>query len=469
MPQIVPYPIPLPDLPPGEFIWVDKGVVYFWNFGVGKSNPQKAHTDFISRTVVPFLMANVEAMKFEDKSIELHLYGEASATGAADRNKALSLARADEIGKAIAQEFNRQKSGGKFSRGVVIVPQPEGQGFTAARAALKAKQALTHRTYTSAQIEADEFMFRCVIVKVMGGHLVVDRDKDVFAREVFGCKFKDEKVPLTLLDQKLAELGDNGPLSFAFTFVLGLIKGELKSAIKSLIEGADFAAPEIMLLFDTIDFITPTDATLGFQFKDPRGRIVLYKLTGSLNSKNFGSLDLISYLLGFTDWMKKLDKAIDTLMGKALSPEQIKLLGNLKKVVNQVKSQLSDKLRDVLRPGGLARTLLGDALCDTLLSYLEKGLAKGVLIFSEFEPVVFTHPGVYDIGTFGGPARAFSTIIAGKATTQLEFLGAGPEGLLGFNASVDFLNGIGADFVLGGVSLLRGSLVTQPDSLLSGL
>jgi hypothetical protein len=224
-----------------------------------------------------------------------------------------------------------------------------------------------------------------------------------------------------------------------------------------------------MLLFDTIDFITPTDATLGFQFKDPRGRIVLYKLTGSLNSKNFGSLDLISYLLGFTDWMKKLDKAIDTLMGKALSPEQIKLLGNLKKVVNQVKSQLSDKLRDVLRPGGLARTLLGDALCDTLLSYLEKGLAKGVLIFSEFEPVVFTHPGVYDIGTFGGPARAFSTIIAGKATTQLEFLGAGPEGLLGFNASVDFLNGIGADFVLGGVSLLRGSLVTQPDSLLSGL
>jgi hypothetical protein len=457
MVDVVETDIKFPDLPPTKYIAVVNGVVAFTNFGVGSAEPVRPqHTDFIAHSVVPFLIAQIEALKFADKTATIHMFGEASATGSAQRNLALSTARATNIGAAIQREFDRQKPSGRFSRGVTIVVDPHGLGDQAGRIVLEALEKSSGQHFTSNQIEQFESKFRCAFASIKARHVVVDADKIVLCRQLFGLKFKVEKVPANLLEQTFdALMTKAGPLlSGALAAAFKVFVGESKGALKNVLKDLEVGAPELFILFESLDFIVPSETILGFQFKDPRGRTAIYKFTGSENKKNLTLLDLLSRLVSATRWLKQLNEKL----------AQFPNLNNLRKTIQAMLTKATKNVNDLLGPGSLGRALIGDAAADILLGLLTGGNPDGTsFVGSAFFKVEFAKPGVFDISTFSGPARTETREFLGRATVDLEFLGQGPEGLLGFNARVKIENNFSLNSGLIGFGIAKGNLVVTTE------
>jgi hypothetical protein len=73
--------------------------------------------------------------------------------------------------------------------------------------------------------------------------------------------------------------------------------------------------------------------------------------------------------------------------------------------------------------------------------------------------VIFDRPSVFDITTFNGPARTETREFFGKATVRLDFLGEGPEGRLGFRATMTVTNKFSLFSGLIGFGVSKGVLL----------
>ena len=455
MTEVIESDIAFPDLPPTKFIAVVNGVAAFTNFAVGSAEPVKPqHTDFIARNLVPFLIKQIEALQFADQVATIHLFGEASATGSAQRNQALSTARATNIGTAIEHEFDRQKTSGRFSQGVHIVVDPKGLGDRAGRIALEALEKSSGSHFSSGQVEQFESKFRCAFVSLKARHVVVDGDKIVMCRQLFGLTFKTEKVPANLLEQTFDDLmAKAGPfLSGALAAAFKVFVGESKSQLKNVLKELEVGAPELFIIFESVDFIIPSETILAFQFKNPRGRTAIYKFVGSENKKNLTLLDLLSRLISMTRWLKLLTEKL------ALFPN----LNNLRKLVQGMLTKATKNVNDLLGPRSFGRSVIGDGAADILLGLLTGGTPDATMfVGSAFFRVEFAKPGVFDIGTFNGPARTETREFLGSANVELEFLAQGPEGRLGFNARVKIENNFSLTSGLIGFGIAKGGLTVN--------
>jgi hypothetical protein len=462
MAGVVSVDIPFPDLPPTKHIATLNGVVLFSDFAVGSSKPVAPfHTDFIKQRLVPFLIAQIDQLGFEDRVATLHLFGFASATGTAAKNLVLSEARAKAIGEAIAVEFAKQKDQSKFARNIRIVVDPHGEGDEEGRLQLGAIRKVLGREPTSAEIEQAEFAMRSVRMRIQAVHRVIDDDTKVLCREVFSVKFKNEKRPANLLEQTINEIEDELPglLKGALGVGLDALKEFAKESLKTFLKEAEISQPELFLIFEEIDFAIPTDIILAFEFKNNRGRVALYKFTGAENKINIGILKVFAKFLSILKWLSKLQNALERA-------DRIANLETVTKVVTFILKEMQKREREIVAKDGVLRRILGDAIADLLQTLFELG-AKNVVTIdaSDFVNVDFATPGVFDIATFNGPARTETREFLGKASVRLDFLGEGPEGRLGFRATATMQTRFSLASGLIGFGLSKGQLIHQPRSV----
>jgi hypothetical protein len=460
---VVPADILFPDLPPTKFIATLNGSVLFSNFAVDSPKPVVPfHTDFIRERLVPFLIAQIDQLGFDDRIATIHLFGFASATGTAAHNRTLSQARAQATGDAIAVEFDRQKDKSKFAHNIQIEVDPHGEGDEAGRLQLALIRKILGRAPTSAEIEQQEFALRSVRVRIQAAHRVVDDDKKVLCRELFSVKFETKKVPANLLEQTIDDIAKQvGPvLSSLLGTAFDIFKSEAKSTLKSALKELEVGAPELFVIFESIDFIVPADITLAFEFKDGRGRTATYKYTGEENKRTFTILDALAKFISFTKWLEKLDEAL----------KKFKLIRAIKSVdldkfLNKVLKDALKSAHSLVDKGGSLRAVIGDPVADILLAIFELG-AKAPLRFdvSDFALVIFGRPGVFDVSTFNGPARTETREFLGKANVRLDFLGEGPEGRLGFRATTRIQTRFSFSTGLLGFGISKGFLLVLPPS-----
>jgi hypothetical protein len=456
MGSVVPADIPFPDLPPTKFIATLDGIVLFSNFAVDSAKPVSPfHTDFIRLRLVPFLIKQIDQLGFDDRVATLHLFGFASATGTAAHNLVLSQARAQAIGDAIAAEFDKQRDKSKLAHNIQIKIDPHGEGDEVGRLQLAAIQKVLGRRPSSAEIEQAEFALRSVRMRIQAVHRVVDDDTKVLGREVFSVKFKKESHPANLLEQTIQDIEEEAPpiLLALFGASLDGVKELLKENLKGVLKELEISQPELFLIFELVEFVIPGDLILGFEFKDSRGRLALYKYTGSENKDSIGILKVLSKILSIFKWLAKLESAI----------KKIGKLEKFTKVFTFVVKQLEKRLSDLTAKGSALRRTLGDGAADVIEAILELGAKNAIVVAaSDFVPVIFDRPSVFDISTFNGPARTETREFLGTATVRLDFLGEGPEGRLGFRATMTVTNRFSVFSGLIGFGVSKGVLLHQP-------
>jgi hypothetical protein len=453
MANVVPIDIPFPDLPPTKFIATLGGVVLFSNFAVDSAKPVTPfHTDFIRLRLVPFLIKQIDELGFADRFATLHLFGFASATGTAAHNQVLSQARAQAIGDAIAAEFEKQKDKSKLAHNIQIKIDPHGEGDEVGRLQLAAIQKVLGRRPSSAEIEQAEFALRSVRMRIQAVHRVVDDDTKVLGREVFSIKFKKENHPANLLEQTIQEIEDEAPAILLALFGASIdgVKELLKDNLKNVLKELEVSQPELFLIFELVEFVIPGDLILGFEFKDSRGRLALYKYTGVENKDSIGILKVLSKILSIFKWLAKLEATI----------KRIGKLEKFAKVFTFVVKQLEKRLSELTAKGSVLRSTLGDGVADIIEAILELGSKNAIVVAaSDFVPVIFDRPSVFDITTFNGPARTETREFFGKATVRLDFLGEGPEGRLGFRATMTVTNKFSLFSGLIGFGVSKGVLL----------
>jgi hypothetical protein len=467
MANVVPVDIPFPDLPPTKFIATLDGVVLFSNFAVDSAKPVTPfHTDFIRLRLVPFLIKQIDELGFADRFATLHLFGFASATGTAAHNQVLSQARAQAIGDAIAAEFEKQKDKSKLAHNIQIKIDPHGEGDEVGRLQLAAIQKVLGRRPSSAEIEQAEFALRSVRMRIQAVHRVVDDDTKVLGREVFSVKFKKERRPANLLEQTIQEIEDESPaiLRTLLGVTLDGVKELFKEGLKDFLKDAEIEQPELFFIFEMVEFVIPGDLILGFEFKDSRGRLALYKYTGVENKDSIGILKVLSKILSVLKWMAKFESLLKK--NEKLLKSAGKFFQNtdvfLKLFTFTVK-QLEKRLSDLTAKGSVLRRTLGDGVADIIEAILELGSKNAIVVAaSDFVPVIFDRPSVFDVTTFNGPARTETREFLGAATLRLDFLGQGPEGLLGFRATMTVTSRFSIFSGLIGFGVSKGFLLHQP-------
>ena len=426
-----------PSIPPfqSQDIAVDDKGVLFSNFVVNSTLPLQSHKDFIRDSYVPFVILQIDLLGYRDNEITFFVRGSASATGTTDGNQALSDGRARAIGEVVKHFFDLQKGSSNFAKGMMVKIKPIGYGDQMGRAVLDGmKEATPGLHLTSAEIEKLEYGCRSAHVDLNYAHVADDDDKAYFCQQAFTAKLNTKKVPANhleeLLDSADEKLGKFGSwvAGLGFSELKKYLIKQLKETIKPLFE--DF--PEIAIVYQTIDFIKPEDVFLCFRMKDHFGKIAQYQFTGTQNKKSFDLFEVFSALISMVRWMTKLQEALEKFDNLAGGLEKSK------KVIEKLKKSteyLKKGIEDLLKPDGLIRKYCGNSFADILLGILQAGVTGPLLIeASDWFRVVFVTPSVYQVDSFSSTARIETREFLGRARVDLQFLGAGPAGRLGWGA-----------------------------------
>jgi hypothetical protein len=453
-----------PTFPPTEFIVTTSDQVIFRNFVVDHAEPRPEHLAFIRSNLIPFFIRQVDALGFpNDNNLDLFLIGFASATGQSTHNLGLSSSRAAAIGSAIAQEFQRQKAQSKFAKGITVTPHPKGAGDGPARANLEALKLrnpeLRRHPLSSRDIELLQPTMRSVLTTLKLHHEVEDDDTKVDCRQLLTAKIKVEKVPANHLEQVLDDIEHKIPPALKFVLDQGIefVKNRIVKELKSIITELAVDFPEIAIVFATIDFIIPSDIKNQFEFRNHRGNSARYNYTGSQNKIGVDVFEALAKLLSVFKWLTKVDEALEKF--DKLKPNVEALEKVLKNVKTAVKT-LEKLETDLENRDGLIRKHLGDGVADVLIALLKAGKDNLMVVpATEFFPVAFVSKGVFDVNTFSGFARTEVVASLGRTKTTLEFLGAGPEGRLGFGAATIIFGPFAITNSLIGFGISKGNLI----------
>jgi hypothetical protein len=518
---VVPANVPEPAWPfPTEDLVVKDGTfVFFQNFAVGSATPKPAHEAFIKSKMVPYLIAQLNALGFNDTRLTLFLAGFASATGDSFKNSVLSENRARAIGKLIEKHFREQAKSGSASKITQFVFDVKAKGDEVGKKFLGNLGKLLPW-----DIEKSQSMLRSAIAALKIHHAVLPEDKVVRVRQTFDPKFKVVKVPANEFEETLERFKTRFATTYALLgMAVDQALSQVKSAVKELLQGAEFSQPEILILFKGIEFIVPADVATQFEFIDSRGRIVRYTFLGDGNSVDLGMLEAISHLLSLAKWLSKLPPALQELederkaeaallgfekkireafakkMGfdpKTLKevPEEIieawarenkvpltaKQINKLAKMIplNQTEEAIQ-KILDAIKKlkavtgfakaildkvaekGGLVRRVLGDELVDKLLASIKDPGAffADSTITTDWFNCHFEDVEMPDIGTLGGRAQLeIRSLFASSSTIRIDFSARKNEPLLGFRGHAIIERKWQASTTLGKFEIARGSL-----------
>lgn len=439
---------------------VDANGVLFSNFVVNSTQPLPSHRDFIRDGYVKWLILQIDKLGYKDKSVEIHVYGNASATGTKTGNLALSDGRAKAIGQIIKEQFDAQKSASSFAKGMTVVIKAHADGDDWGWEMLRREMEQGRHHTDAGEIENLEFSCRSAYVRLSDSHVVDDDDEIYLCQQVYTAKLDTKKVPATelekLFDDTEDKLGTVG--TWLAKYGLGKLKDYVvkKLGLKKMVESLFEDFPEVEIVYQTIDFIVPSDLFLCFRFKDSLGKIAQYQFTGSANKKSIDMFEALTGLISVFRWLTKIDEALKKADDLAKGADKLKdVVGKVKDATGYVKKALDD----LLDKNGWVRKYCGDDFADTMLSLMQAGVSGPLVIeASDWYRVVFVSPSVYSVDSFGGTARTETREFLGKAKVDLEFLGAGPEGRLGFGAETIIHGKFTVQTGLLGYGISRGRL-----------
>ena len=470
MGQIIPSSLKFPDQPPAGDIAVINNVAVFFNFVAGQSGLKPDHVKLIPR-LVAFLIAQIDQLGFSDKSISLLFHGQASATGKTDKNLSLSRDRAAAVGAAFVKEFDRQKSQSRLASGMVLIPNIDARGDTEARAELATLQNTNpkFRNLSSKDVDDIQGGDRRVFVGITDSHEVVNDDKKVECRQLLTAVVKVEHKPANLLEQTIDDVEKSVKSAFeghgVAKFIVDQIVAQITTPLKDMVKAgfkeltADF--PEIAALLFAADFIIPSDIQNVFEFRDNRGKTAQYVYTGSQNKIGFGIIDALCKILGLLKWVTKTIEAFERFAEQA--KRQGKNIEKILDVLSKLKKvqSASKKIFDMLsKKGSILRTIIGDDMADLIVKVVNDNLVGKVAIdATDFAPVAFDIDGVFDVATFRGPARTEVREFLLESKVFLDFLGTGPEGLLGFAGHSLMFGKFAFNNNLLGFGISKGALV----------
>lgn len=450
-----------------DFIICNDTTVAFVNFTVDHTELQQEHDDFIRTILVPYYINQIESLGFFDKVMTIHPVGKASATGQQDHNLTLSIGRAKSVGAAVKKYFDQQKSRGTIARNVNVAVDIIAQGDKEERALIGPPRG-SPKAY-----EEKSNNFRSVYLSMLLQHDVNQDDEKVFCRQILNAKVKATTIPANHLEQKIDELEKKMPpeLTAATKQFLDSIKGLAKSIGKVALEGADFAGPEVAIIFKGIEFIVPSDIALLFEFKDSRGRTKQYMFSGGANKVDVGALDIFVQLLSVIKWMTKLPEALKELEeeveregGKLnASHEQIEAVKSALELAEKLAGKAKKIFDAVTAKDSVFRKVFGNGVTDLMVKIVNDigtAFTGEAEVATEFALVHFDIPGVFDIFFFRGAAEVETREHRGSATTvQLDFGAPKNQPLLGFQAHVLMERKFELSFSVGGFEISRGNLV----------
>ncbi len=467
MPGVVPSAVRPPLPMTTDFIISNETTVAFVNFAVDHTELQQEHDDFIRTILVPYYISQIESLGFFDKTMIIHPVGKASATGQQDHNLVLSRGRANSVFAAVKKYFDQQKSGGAIARNVSVVGDIIARGDKEERALIGPPRG-SPKAY-----EDKSNNFRSVYLSMLVQHDVNADDEKVYCRQILNAKVKATTVPANLLEQKIDELQKKLPpeLNAALKQFLDSVKGLAKSVGKAALEGADFAGPEVAIIFKGIEFIVPSDIALLFEFKDSRARTKQYMFSGSANKIDVGALDIFVQVLSVIKWMTKLPDALKELEeevereGKKLnsSHEQIEAVKSALELAEKLAGKAKKVFDAITAKDSLFRKVFGDGVTDLIVKMVNDvgtAFTGEAEVATEFALVHFDIPGALDIFFFRGAAETETREHRGSPTTvRLDFGAPKNQPLLGYQAHVMMERKFELGFSIGGFEISKGDLV----------
>jgi hypothetical protein len=403
----------------------DQSIVRFKNFAVNSTAPKPAHAAY-APFLVGFLIRQIDSIGRTDDKATVHIFGEASATGPALGNAHLAQGRADAIGRMLKAEFDKQKGASGIARKMTMVIDAKGTGDARAR---DDRDTRLSGLVLNTSIDKMQNDYREAYVNLSARHVVVDDDLLYDCRMVYNIKLDTKKVPANelerVLDDMETKLGSVGTFlaKFGFDQLKSYVVKTLKETVKPLFE--DF--PEIAIVYESIDFIVPSDLNLCFQFRNHQGTMGQYQYSGTENKKALDLFDCVSKLIGMLKWLTKINDALEKVdkLGK-----QFDGASDAVKKLKQATGYLKKGLDDLLSKDGYIRKYLGDGVADLLLTILSSGVSGPLVIeASDWFAVTFEKKSVYAVSSFGGGARTETRELLGKAVVTLDFKLDGPEGL----------------------------------------
>lgn len=464
---VIPKGVKPPPAMETAYISSNDEAVLFMNFEVGKTNLHREHTGFIENFLVPYYIQQIENLGFQDKRANLRPVGKASATGTADKNLILSAGRAQAIGNYVKATFDSQKSAGKLARDVTMEVFPIAEGDADERGRLG---TLIHKIPPK-MLEDKSAQFRAVLLSMSIRHTVVPEDEVILCRQLIDAKLKVTKVPANLLEQKISEIEAKIPpeLKGALGFFFDNVKSLVKTVAEIALREAEFMAPELFVIFKSIDFIVPSDIALMFEFKDARGKTRKYKFEGSANKIDISAIEVFCELLSIIKWMTRLPEGLQELereladAGKHLNLTH-QQIDAIKKFISTAKTYAghAKKIYEALTAkGSIPRKAFGDKLIDMLVAAVDSaqtGLLGPSQTATDWAQVSFERDGLFEIDKFGGLIAWVETrdVLGQPTTVALDFAPRQNITLLGFEAHVLLQRSWSLGFTLGSYELSKG-------------
>jgi hypothetical protein len=398
--------------------------------------------------------------------MEIHAFGRASATGKQSHNQQLSNARAQAIGRAVANAFDRQKAASALASGVTVVVDSQGGGDTAARAVREEAERKFHRKFSDAMVEKGQFAYRSAGISLVANAHLSNECFNYHCRQLYQLDLKKEKVPANLLEQKLDEIENGiGPIAKfmgkqAINLLIGRLKKAYKYQIRNLLRDAGKLLediPELKWFLFVADFVIIDDVAMLFEFKDYRDVHAIYKYEGDRHGKDFSdNIKAVMYVLGARRYLVKAEKGLQkALQHPRAAPyrQQIQLALD---TITQIKGAFDRELDNLSRQDGPIRSILGDQATDAFVTLIkEEDPPEDIRIpMSDWSaPFSFYDHKFYSVDSFSGPARTQSLDVLFKSHLTLDFAGRDEHGYLGYGAAVDLVS-----YVSVRNSILSGSL-----------
>jgi hypothetical protein len=459
-------PLPMTTL----YINATNRVVEFKNFAEDSIALRSEHTSYIG-LFADWLIRLCEANPYMDTSIVIHPRGTSSPTNrkGTKHNADVARGRAESLGAAIKKRFDTDKKKLTIASRYTLVIDAQGLGDRDARE--KTEQTLRqlnaanpayvyqepkYNTLPKVVIDKVYSGYRSAFVSYIGGHDVVDVDKEVFCRQLMAVKFAKQQSPA--MDDIDAWIEDIKNSSHVAAIAIATFEKSLKVILpifKWFAKGKAFKAlgipgPLGFLFTKGFEFLVPSDIMERFQFTNSTRRIVSYDYTGNKHHVDLLPVAIVLKLVGFLKWCIGLPSRLQQLEDYINSQRQDKLkdfpevadqLTNAIEASKQLAALAQQAYQMNFAKGTLLRRLLGDSVTDKLRDAPEE-LMNTLLLEQDtslWAKVVFREAdAVYDLDSFSGVASAaWGGVFSSSPTVYLKFSADHGLSELGYRATVE--------------------------------
>jgi hypothetical protein len=462
----VPTPLPMTTL----YINATERAVEFKNFAEDSIALRTEHSSYIG-LYVNWLIRLCEANPYMDKVITVHPRGNSSPTNrkGVAHNAEIALGRAKSLGAAIKKRFETDKKKSAIASQYTLAIDAQGLSDRFAREKNEkilrqlnagnpayVYQEPKYNTLPKAFVDNVFAGYRSAFVSYIGGHDVIEEDKEVFCRQLMAVKFAKQQSPaIDEIDAWIEDIKNSSRVSALFISAIEVQLKVMVPILKWLAKGQFFKAlgistPMGFLFTKGFEFLVPTDIAERFQFTNSTNRIVSYDYTGNKHHVDLLPTAATFKLIGFLRWcvrlpteLQKLQDYVNSQLREKLKdyPEVADQLIKATEEGRALAALAQQPHQSIFAKGSFLRLILGDRIVDEIRDapdelmttlYLEQDTTLWAkVVFREADAV-------YDLDSFSGVASAaWGGIFSSRPTVYLKFSADHGLSELGYRANVE--------------------------------